>query len=204
MTSLTLEIRPSSSSGLLLYNRQTSGVDYIAVLMRDGIVELWYDLGSGPALIASHDPVELDKWHTVEVYRSGASGQLIVDNSLPVSGSSQGSFTGLQLGDHLFIGGVSDDVSSSLPPQVREVGGYRGCVRALTSNSVPILLISDANYGSQIEECPLVPCTVNPCLHNGLCFVESGNGSTGQQCFCSLPYSGETCSDSEYIHTLVS
>ena len=197
MTSLTLEIRPSSPNGLLLYNQQAGGVDYIAVLLRDGRVEFWYNLGSGAATISSQGPLELDVWHTIEVYRSGASGHLIVDDTLPVSGSSEGSFTGLQLGDPLFIGGVSDGVSSDLPPRIREVGGYQGCIRTVTSHTVPILLVSDANYGAGVEECPLLPCTNSPCLNNGLCFVESGDGSTDHQCLCSLPFTGETCADSK-------
>jgi hypothetical protein len=190
-TSLTLEVRPSSPNGLLLFNKQTDNVDYIAVVLREGVVEFWYNLGSGPAIIPSSQPLELDEWHAIEVYRSGASGQLIVDDLLPVSGNSAGSLTGLQLGDPLFIGGVSDSARGDLPPMIRVVGGYRGCVRSVASNTLPIQLISDANYGVAIEECPLLPCTGSPCLNNGVCFVESG----GQQCLCSLPFSGPTCSE---------
>ena len=198
MTLLTLEIRPSSPNGLLLYNQQLEGrVDYIAVLLRDGIVEFWYNLGSGVATVSSRQPVVLDEWHVIEVYRSGSSGHLIVDDMLPVTGSSSGSFTGLQLGDPLFIGGVSDIISGDLPPQIREVGGYRGCIRGVASNTVPLLLISDAIDGAGVGECPLLPCTTNPCLNNGLCFVESGNGSSDQQCLCSLPFTGDTCSESK-------
>ena len=192
---ITLEVRPSSPDGLLIFNKQTGdGLDYIAVFLRDGVVEFWYDLGSGAAMIHSRDPLDVDQWHTIEVYRSGSSGQLIVDNTLPVSGSSPGSFTGLQLGGPLFIGGVSDSSSGDLPPLIRGVGGFSGCIRNVVSNTAVIMLISEANYGAGIQECPLLPCTDNPCLNNGVCFVESGNGSSAQQCHCSLPFTGVTCS----------
>ena len=194
-TSLTVEIRPSSPDGLLLYNQQTHGIDYIAVLLRDGIVELWYNLGSGAATISSRTALELDMWHTIEVYRSGASGQLIVDGTLPVTGSSQGDFTGLQLGDPLFLGGVSEATGGSLPPQIRGVGSYQGCIGSITSNAVPLRLISDAISGAGVEECP---CLTNPCLNNGACFVETGSGSSGQYCVCSLPFMGELCNTSKF------
>ena len=192
-TSLTLEIRPFSPDGLLLYNQQTNGVDYIALLLRDGRVELWYNLGSGAATISSRTAIELDTWHTIEVYRSGASGQLIVDGTLPVTGSSLGHFTGLQLGDPLYIGGVSELASGNLPPQIRVVSGYEGCIGSVSSDTVSLLLISDAISGVGVEECP---CLTSECLNNGACFVETSNGSSGQYCVCSLPFTGETCTTS--------
>ena len=197
-TALTLEIRPSSPNGLVLFNQQMDGVDYIAVILRDGVVEFWYNLGSGAAIISSMEPVELYVWHTIEVYRSGASGQLIVDGTLPVSGSSEGDYTGLQLGDPLYIGGVSDSAAGNLPLQFSKIGGYQGCIRSVSSFAVPLLLISDAISGVGVQECPLLPCTSSPCLNNGVCFVETGNGSSGQQCLCSLPFTGETCAESKF------
>ena len=197
MTSLTMELRPSSPDGLLLYNQQTNGVDYIAVLLRDGIVELWYNLGSGAATISSRTALELDTWHTIEVYRSGASGQLIVDGALPVAGSSPGDFTGLQLGDPLFIGGVSEAASGNLLLQIRGVGGYQGCIGNISSDTVPLRLISDAISGAGVEECP---CLTSPCLNNGACFMQTGDGFPGQYCDCSLPFTGEICNTSKFSH----
>ena len=197
-TSVTLDIRPASSDGLILFNQQTNGRDFIAVLLRDGHVEFWYDLGSGALSLVSSDPLELDEWHTIEVYRSGRSGQLIVDGTLPLSGMSPGSLNGLQLGDPLYIGGVGAAVSDSIPQEIR-VGGYEGCVRIVLigQSSTPLSLISDAVSGAGIAECPRLPCTINPCLNNGACYLGEVNGTIGEQCYCSLPFTGDLCSESK-------
>ena len=161
-------------------------------------MEFWYDLGSGALSLVSSDALELDEWHMIEVYRSGRSGQLIVDGSLPLSGMSPGSLNGLQLGDPLYIGGVDAATSDDLPQEIR-VGGYEGCVRSVLigQSLTPLSLISDALSGAGVTECPRLPCTVNPCLNNGVCYLDEVNGTTGEQCFCSLPFTGSLCSESK-------
>ena len=53
MTFLYLEVRPASPDGLLLLNTQMGGPDFIAIALRGGRVELWFDLGQGPLRITS-------------------------------------------------------------------------------------------------------------------------------------------------------
>lgn len=99
-----MEIRPASPDGLILLNTQLNGPDFIAVAIRGGRVELWYDLGQGPATIVSPAPLELHRWHTITATRNKTYGQLQVNNQPPVTGRSPGYFTGLQVrGDCLIV-----------------------------------------------------------------------------------------------------
>ena len=194
-TLVTMSIRPASPDGLLLLNQQANGRDYIAVVLRNGHVEFWYDLGSGAVSLMSTDVLELDVWHMIEVYRSGRSGHLIIDSSFPVSGESPGNLNALQLGDPLFIGGVDAASSDSVPDEI-QVGGYVGCVRdvLIGSSLTPLSLISDTLSGAGVERCQ---CTVNSCLNNGFCYVlEEANR---EECFCSLPFTGQNCSESKLL-----
>lgn len=105
MTLLYLEIRPASSEGLILFNQQLNGPDFISISLLSGRVVFRYSLGPDSLLnLESSTTLELDQWHSIEVSRTGTSGRLIVDNSFPVSGSSTGNSTSLQLGDDLFLG----------------------------------------------------------------------------------------------------
>ena len=52
-TRLYLELRPISSDGLILYNGQIIGTDYISLSLSSSFVQFQYDLGSGPAVIES-------------------------------------------------------------------------------------------------------------------------------------------------------
>lgn len=98
-----MEIRPASPDGLILLNTQLNGPDFIAVAMRGGRVELWYDLGQGSATLVSPTPLELHRWHTITATRNKRVGQLQVNDQQPVTGTSPGYFTGLQVRDDTFI-----------------------------------------------------------------------------------------------------
>ena len=196
VTFLYLEIRPNVSEGLLLYNKQQEGPDYIALLMRSGQVEFWYNLGMGPATIVSPTPLTLGDWHTIEASRNGRNGQLTVDNSLPVSGTSPGPFTSLQLGDPLFIGGASN--ITMLPSQLNIKFGFTGCIREVRTRPLPLSssidLIGGATSGAGVTECTGVrPCERNSCQNGGTC-VDTGLDSF--ICVCPIGLTGQLCETS--------
>ena len=207
VTFLYLEIRPNVSDGLLLYNKQQEGPDYIALLMRSGQVEFWYNLGMGAATIVSPTPLTLGDWHTIEASRNGRNGQLTVDNSLPVSGTSPGTFTSLQLGDPLLIGGAPN--ITKLPSQLNIKFGFTGCIREVRTRPLPLSssidLIGGATSGSGVTECNGVrPCERNSCQNGGTC-VDMGldsficvcpSGLTGQLCETSLCVLNNPCQNS--------
>ena len=50
---IRLEMRPNSSDGLILYNGQVIGTDYISLSLSSSFVQFQYDLGNGPVVIES-------------------------------------------------------------------------------------------------------------------------------------------------------
>lgn len=63
-------------AGLLLYNGQQEdgGGDFISLGLTNGYVEFRFELGSGPVLLRSHQPVQLDSWHKATISRMKKSG----------------------------------------------------------------------------------------------------------------------------------
>ena len=198
ITSITLEIRPAAPDGLLLFNKQANanGRDFIGVRLQNGFVEFAYNLGGGTLTLVSSEPLQLNEWHTVEVHRSGRNGQLIIDSSLPVTGLSPEGYDSLQLGDPLYIGGIEDSASNNVPVEFR-AGGYHGCVRRVSVGSTPLMLISEAVNGERVGECPCIP---NPCPYSGVCYEKTRDGETQQQCVCSIPFTGDLCTERESIN----
>ena len=202
MTYLYLEVRPASSDGLLLLNSQLGGTDFIALALREGRVELWYDLGQGAVNITSTVTLALNEWHTIQVSRTRQDGELIVDGSPAVTGQSPGSFTFLQLSSDLYVGGAP--MPSSLPAQLRTLSSYRGCVREVRVSrfvNSGLDLIADAVSGQGVTECPnLDLCTLNSCQNGGTCMntlesfeCECVAGFTGSQCETNICDLGNPC-----------
>lgn len=191
VTRVYLEVIPYLPTGLLLYNAQLSfEVDYISILLESGEVVFSFSLGTGSVLtLRSNSTLTLNQWHSIEVYRIGQTGQLIVDDSFPVSGTATGTFTSLQLGGNLFLGGLPDITAS---PNVDVGTGFAGCIRALSTGSVlePVELIGEALFGAGITECSSLPCGKYSCENDGTC-VDTGPDSF--TCLCPAGFTGPVC-----------
>lgn len=48
-----------------------------------------FDVGSGMATIRYPTAIKLGEFHTVQLYRNGTQGSIIVDGEAPVNGTSQ-------------------------------------------------------------------------------------------------------------------
>ena len=189
MNFLTVEINPKSLTGLILFNG--GSFDYIAILLRDGLVELHYDLNNSPTQVVSSSPITLYEWHTIEVIRKGPQGQLVVDDSLPVSSTSKQG-TMLQISDYLYLGGIVD--YSLLPDELDMETGFAGCIRNLTVSQsyVPVDLISSAIGGADVSDCSdALACLNDPCQNSVACTNEGFDSSF--TCTCLVGYTGETC-----------
>lgn len=128
---IEVSFKPESLDGLILYNGQQKGGsgDFISLGLNRGFVEFRFDVGSGSAVIRNNRPLRLGQWHTVNVTRSRKEGKfwnlkrkfffctyllnyllgtLTVDNEGPYTGSTTGTFQGLDLVEPLYVGGVPD------------------------------------------------------------------------------------------------
>ncbi|NWS85371.1 AGRIN protein, partial [Toxostoma redivivum] len=85
---ISMEFRALEPSGLLLYNAQKHGKDFISLALVGGFVELRFDTGSGAGAVSSAVPVQPGRWHRLVVTRNRRSGSLAVDGEPQVSGHS--------------------------------------------------------------------------------------------------------------------
>lgn len=185
ITYFYIEIRPSSLDGLILFSSQSDGPDYIAILLRRGQIELYYNLGGGSASIVSNFTLTVGEWHSIEARRNGRSGTLIVNNQVPVTCESPEGFNSLQINGDLMIGGSLD--MKILPVELGLDQSFHGCIRELQTQesgdqSVP--LVNAAVGGVDIEDCSACRCD-----NGGVCI----EGNDSYYCNCPLGYTGSFC-----------
>ncbi|KAG8188529.1 hypothetical protein JTE90_004764 [Oedothorax gibbosus] len=188
---LTFEVeiafKPESMNGLLLYNGQKAEQgDFIALILNNGYVEFRFELGSGPAIIRSNEPVQMGKWHTAQIRRERKDGFLKVDDQPEVTGSAQGRFLGLDLVQPMYIGSVPD--FGLIESNAGATRGFIGCISHYKTGKVTHNLLREAeSYG--ISTCD--SCSSNPCLHGGAC--QEALTMVGYNCICPPGFSGRDC-----------
>ncbi|XP_065277420.1 agrin [Emys orbicularis] len=192
---IAMEFRASELSGLLLYNGQNQGKDFISLALVNSFVELRFNTGSGTGVITSKVPVEPGKWHQLVVNRNRRNGMLSVDGEPHVNGESPSGTDGLNLDTDLFIGGVPEDQMAVVADRTSATAGLKGCIRLLDVNNQMYDLRekgSDVLYGSGVGECGNNPCHPNPCHHGAICHVKEAEMF---HCQCLNGYTGPTCAD---------
>ncbi|XP_061458105.1 agrin isoform X2 [Rhineura floridana] len=192
---IAMEFRASDLSGLLLYNGQNRGKDFISLALVNGFVELRFNTGSGTGILTSRVPVEPGRWHQLIVNRNRRNGMLSVDGELHVNGESPSGTDGLNLDTDLFIGGAPEDQIAAVAERTSVTAGLKGCIRLLDVNNQMYDLRekgSDVLYGSGVGECGNNPCHPNPCHHGGLCHIKEAEMF---HCECLNGYTGPTCAD---------
>ncbi|XP_033097920.1 basement membrane-specific heparan sulfate proteoglycan core protein-like [Anneissia japonica] len=186
---IDISFKPESPNGMLLYNGQkTDGSgDFFSFGLFGGHAEFRFELGGGVAIIRSEEPLELGQWHTVTLKRSLKAGQMLVHGQNEVFGQSGGQFQGMDLLQHLYLGGV---------PKFGEIarnsglkGGFVGCVSQVIIGGENIDLGGDALSQVGVTSCQV--CQDSPCLNGGVC-SESGT-EVGYQCSCQPGFVGQNC-----------
>lgn len=192
---IAMEFRSSEQNGLLLYNGQIRGKDFISLAVVNGFVELRFNTGSGTGIITSKVPVEPGRWHQLVVIRNRRSGMLSVDGETHVNGESPPGTDGLNLDTDLFIGGAPEDQMSVVTERTSVTIGLKGCIRLLDVNNQVYNLQEegeDVLYGSGVGECGNNPCQPNPCHNGAVCQVKEAEMF---HCQCLNGYTGPTCAD---------
>nr|AAX09643.1 mini-agrin [Mus musculus] len=192
---LALEFRALETEGLLLYNGNARGKDFLALALLDGHVQFRFDTGSGPAVLTSLVPVEPGRWHRLELSRHWRQGTLSVDGEAPVVGESPSGTDGLNLDTKLYVGGLPEEQVATVLDRTSVGIGLKGCIRMLDINNQQLEL-SDWQravvQSSGVGECGDHPCSPNPCHGGALCqALEAGVFL----CQCPPGRFGPTCAD---------
>ncbi|XP_072334658.1 basement membrane-specific heparan sulfate proteoglycan core protein isoform X2 [Scyliorhinus torazame] len=192
---IKITFRPDTADGMIIYNGQkrTTGADFISFTLVGGRPEFRFDVGSGTATIRHPNPISLGEYHTVVLYRNLTRGSLFVDNDLPVNGSSQGNFRGLDLNEELYVGGYPD--FHNISKVTGSNSGFMGCIRQLIIQGDEVIFSAPETKGKGISNCPT--CKENPCKNGGRC-VDSETSSYA--CHCRTGYTGSNCEHSLALH----
>uniref|UniRef100_A0A8C6REY5 Agrin n=1 Tax=Nannospalax galili TaxID=1026970 RepID=A0A8C6REY5_NANGA len=192
---LALEFRTLELQGLLLYNGNARGKDFLSLALLDGHVQFRFDTGSGPAVLTSSVPVEPGRWHHLELSRHWRQGTLSVDGETPVVGESPSGTDGLNLDTDLFVGGVPEEQAAMVLDRTSVGIGLKGCIRLLDINNQQLELSGWQGATAQsfgVGECGDHPCLPNPCHGGALCqALEAGMF----HCQCPPGRFGLTCAD---------
>nr|XP_006818677.1 PREDICTED: basement membrane-specific heparan sulfate proteoglycan core protein-like [Saccoglossus kowalevskii] len=182
----------SLTDGLILFNGQlySGRGDFISLAIKDGVVELRYDSGSGTAIIRSNQNITMDTWHTIVATRKEQEGSLSVNNEEDVVGRSPGDSRGLNLRLPLYIGGHEE--YGDLPSRVAVQGGLIGCISEVEIDTVPLDLIGSSLSSANIENCEdSLPCERDPCKNGGTCSPVS---ASEYECLCTVgKFTGRYC-----------
>ena len=108
---LELSFRSFSENGLLFYAQQDlkmAGSDFISIHLKEGFVEFSFDLGSGPAILKSSQPIKLGHWHHLVAKRYHQDGFLAIDGIDKITGQTVGSIKTLNVDKMAYFGGFGE------------------------------------------------------------------------------------------------
>ena len=147
-----------------------------------------YDLGSGPSVLVSSQPVELGSWHKLVFRRYHQDGMLQIDKSDPVRGKASGRNKSLNIKGRIYIGGH---------PHVNRTGdmvdiskGLQGCVKDLKIRRKSIGLGKGVE-SSGVVSCSSHPCGEGYCKNEGQCRVKEARMEA--VCSCGQGFRGKRC-----------
>ncbi|XP_063833972.1 pikachurin-like [Ostrinia nubilalis] len=150
---LRLRVRPERARGVLLLTGEHDDLsgDYLALVLRNGHVELRFDCGSGAGVLRSPEPVRLGHWNTISVYRHRWDAWLRLNSGKRVRGRSKGLFSRMTFREPVWVGGAGN--TTGLQSKLGLSDGLLGCVDFLRINGDTYRLVKDAVAVLDIGEC---------------------------------------------------
>lgn len=141
---------------MLLYTAESelpSG-DYIALVLRDGHVELLINTAARlkPVVVRSQEPLPLHKWTRVELLRRQGESILRVGDAPEQHAKAAGAPRTLSLKTPLYIGGY-DRSTVKINRDVNITDGFDGCISRLYSSKVPVNLLTDIEDAANVQNC---------------------------------------------------
>nr|KAG5704759.1 hypothetical protein BaRGS_005215 [Batillaria attramentaria] len=151
---ISFTITTVEPNGLMFWQGQRpgeqSGGDYLILILQGGFVEFRYELGSGPAVLTSTQRVDDGFQHTIEAQRVGRNGNLTVDGSQSVTGSSKGPLQVLNVQGNIFFGGVPD-LARYTDGQVSN--NFNGCIGNIRIQNEAVDVSNQAINGANVRPC---------------------------------------------------
>lgn len=193
-----LRFVPFGTDGILLFNSQTKEGegDYLAVLLKNSYLEFRFNLGSGNVLIRSSEQVTLGRTISVELGRHLSEGFMSIDGPRKenVTGRSEGPHKLLDLGHHLFLGGLPVSHSKRLNDLFGIQRNFSGCLQALEVNAEEYDWEEDLGksleQAGSVQWCGRDECSASFCHGNGVCV---SNVPEEFQCECRNGFDGVRC-----------
>uniref|UniRef100_A0A915PXY9 EGF-like domain-containing protein n=1 Tax=Setaria digitata TaxID=48799 RepID=A0A915PXY9_9BILA len=152
---LSLRFKTSALSGLIFWQGQQIGTplkgdDYMSIGLSDGHLVFSYELGGGAAQLISTEVLNDDKEHHVQIWRKGREGKMVIDDGIPVTGSSLGILAMLNVDSDVYIGGLPnlDEMTGGLYEE-----NFVGCIGDITLNGVKMDLMANAIDGRNVKPC---------------------------------------------------
>uniref|UniRef100_A0A8D8ES81 Basement membrane-specific heparan sulfate proteoglycan core protein n=1 Tax=Culex pipiens TaxID=7175 RepID=A0A8D8ES81_CULPI len=142
--------------GVLLYaveNEKTYG-DFIAIILKDGFVELRYSVAGKipPVILKSTVPIRVNQWHDVSAGRSrGGLAYLQVDEEPLLNEPKIGRATAIALKSNVYVGGY--DKSVLLNRAVSVSRGFEGCISNLEISGNTLNMIDDIKDSANLYNC---------------------------------------------------
>ncbi|XP_055601439.1 basement membrane-specific heparan sulfate proteoglycan core protein-like [Uranotaenia lowii] len=178
---LKITFKADVLNGLLLWKSDECGQAMFSLALVEGRIEFNFQnsLGVMRKVALLDHIVQLNNWHTIEVYLFGGRGYVVLDNRY------------LSLfEDKLFVSKCyTESIYLGSAPQAN-TAGFTGCINQLVLNDHIINLWKEAEESRNIQQCN--PCLETSCLNGGVCIENLGR--KGYSCFCQQGFAGSTCS----------